>query len=65
MKLSSEKMITLEPHLEGILSTLAGVILFPNDAVADSYKYCQTLCNDLVKSGHKVHVNCKTTDLMT
>ena len=63
--LSPEKTISLEPHLEGIFSTLAGGILFPKDAIADSYKYCQILCNDLIKSGHKVNVNCKTTDLIT
>ena len=63
--LSPKKTIYLELHLEGIFPTLAGGILFPNDAVADSYKYCKILCNDLIKSRHKVHVNCKTTDLMT
>ena len=63
--LSPKKTIYLELHLEGIFPTLAGGILFPNDAVADSYKYCKILCNDLIKSRHKVHVNCKTTDLIT
>lgn len=62
--LTPDQTVEVEPHLEKLVSQLAGGIRFPADVVADSRKYCQILRDDLITSGQTVHMGCQANELL-
>ncbi|WP_281985436.1 FAD-dependent oxidoreductase [Thalassorhabdomicrobium marinisediminis] len=63
-RLDRSDAVAAEPTLSRIADQLAGALWFPNDALGDTWKFCQVIEQDLRRQGVEILTNTKVTGLL-